>query len=55
MGTNLITHVWVYSSQAFTMFSGLQDLLLGQADGLGHEGAAVHLGVVAHLGIFIEC
>jgi hypothetical protein len=35
------------------MFSGLPDLLLGHADGLGHEGAVVHLAIVAHLGSFI--
>ena len=25
------------------------DLLLGHAEGLGHEGVGLHLGVVAHL------
>ncbi len=52
-GTSLIAQVWVYSSQALTMFSGLLDLLLGHAAGLGREGAVMHLGVVAHLGSFI--
>ena len=50
-----MAQVWVYSSQALTMFSGLPDLLLGHADGFGREGAVPHLGVVAHLGSFIEC
>jgi len=55
MATSAIAHVWVYSSQALTTFSGLPDLLLGHANGLGREGAVMHLGVVAHLGSFIEC
>ena len=55
MGTSAIAHVWVYSSQALTTFSGLPDLLLGHADGLGCEGAIVHLGIVAYFDSFIEC
>ena len=44
-----MAQVWVYSSLALTMLSGLPDLLLGYADGRGHEGAVEHLGVLAHL------
>ncbi len=50
-----MAQAWVNSSQALATFSGLPDLLLGHADGLGCEGAFPHLGVVAHLGSFIEC
>jgi len=38
-----------------TTFSGLPDQLLGHANGFGGEGAVAHLGVIAHLGSFIEC
>ena len=39
----------VNSSQAFDNPLWSSDLLLGHAEGLGHEGVVVHLGTVAHL------
>ena len=39
----------VNSSQAFDNPLWSSDLLLGHAEGLGHEGVFVHLGIVAHL------
>jgi len=53
--TSLIAQVWLYSSQAFDNPLWSSDLLLGHAEGLGHEGVVLHLGVVAHLDSFIEC
>ncbi len=54
MDKKLCLVVGVYSSQALTKPSGLTDLLVGHADGRGHEGAVAHLGVVAHLDYFVE-
>jgi hypothetical protein len=54
MDKKLCLVVWVYSSQVLTKPSGLTDLLVGHADGRGHEGAVAHLGVVAHLDYFVE-
>jgi hypothetical protein len=53
--TSLIAPVWLYSSQAFDKPLWSSDLLLRHADGLGHKGVVLHLGVVAHLDSFIEC
>ncbi len=39
---------------SLTKLSGLQELLVGHADGRGHEGAVEHLGEVAHLDHFAE-
>ena len=50
-----MAQVWLYSSQAFDNPLWSSDLLLGHAEGLGHEGVGFHLGVVAHLDIFIKC
>jgi hypothetical protein len=36
--------VWVYSSQALTMPSGLPDQLVVLAGGVGQEGVVGHLG-----------
>ena len=47
--TSLIAQVWLHSSQEFDNPLWSSDLLLGQAEGLGHEGAVAYLGVVAHL------
>ncbi len=46
--TGLIPKVWVYFSQVLTILSGLPDLLVRYANGLGHEGVVGHLGVVEH-------
>jgi hypothetical protein len=53
-GTSLIAQVWLHSSQAFDNPLWSSDLLLGQAEGLGHEGVVVHLSVIAHLDSFIK-
>ncbi len=53
--TSLIAQVWLHSSQAFDNPLWSSDLLLGHADGFGHEGAVEHLGVEAHLDSFIKC
>ncbi len=45
--TSLIAQVWLYSSQAFENPLWSSDLLLGHAEGLGHEGAVSHLGIVS--------
>ncbi len=53
--TSLISQVWLHSSQAFDNPLWSSDLLLGHAEGLGHEGVVVHLGIAAHLNSFIKC
>jgi hypothetical protein len=40
---------------SLTKLSGLQDLLVGHADGRGQEGAVEHLVEVAHLDHFVKC
>jgi hypothetical protein len=54
-GTGVIAQVWFHSSQAFDKPLWSSDLLLGHTEGLGHEGVALHLGVVVHLDSFIKC
>jgi hypothetical protein len=54
-GTSLTAQVWVYSSQELSTFSGLPDLLLGHGNGLGCEGAVVHLGIVEYVSSFTKC
>ena len=48
-GTSLIAQVWFILVNAFDKPLWSSDLLLGHAEGLGHEGVVLHLGVVAHL------
>jgi len=52
-GNKPLEQVWVYSSQALTILSGLPDLLIGLAGGLGQEGVFEHLGEVEHL-VFVR-
>ncbi len=47
--TSLIAQVWLYSSQAFDNPLWSSDLHLGHAEGLGHEGVGLHLGIIANL------